>query len=385
MVKLVSFYPPRGLRIEKAWMQYLWDDKGRRYIDCHTGHGVAFLGHCNPRIVNAVAEQMKKLDVLSLSFDCEARERAVNALSKVLPRGLDNVFFQNSGAEAVELALKITRLATGRRKVVAFRGSFHGRTAWALSVTWNPSYRKPFEPLVPETLFLPWNDVEAVEKLNDEDVAAIIMEPIQGEGGVNPASKEFVKAVRDACDRLGAVMIVDEIQTGCGRTGTVWCIHQYGVEPDVLLAGKALGGGYPASLAAFKDWVIEKIKPGIHGSTYAGNPVACAAVAAAVEVIVSDNVPEKARRTGEALVKLLKERLEDAKIVRKIKGAGLMIGVELRKPPKKALNVMQEKGVLALKAGTTTIRLLPPYMITMEDVEKVVEALHEGVLEEDSS
>ncbi len=375
MLRYLKFYGDRGIQIARAKDQYVWDEQGRRYLDYHTGHGVAFLGHCNPHVTEAVIEQMRTLQVASTSFGVRIRDEMLDALSKITPSHLEYVTLLNSGSEAVEFSLKLARRVTGRKVFVAFTGSFHGRTMGALSVTWNPKHRMPFEPLVPEVRFCRFNSTEQVIELIREDTAAVIMEVVQGEGGINIASKEFVREVEKRVREAGSLLIIDEIQSGFGRTGSVWAHERYGVKPDIMLAGKALGGGFPVSAVFVTSEVAGKLGPGEHGSTYGGNPLACAAVKAASEVLVKDNVAGKAAERGRELLGMLQEKLGENRIVRDVRGAGLMIGVELRLNPSYVIKRAQEEGLLTLKAGATVVRLLPPYLITRNDVEWSVNVL----------
>ena len=383
MLSLIRFYADRGLRVAKAFMQYVWDEGGRKYIDAHTGHGVAFLGHRNPAVVEAIKEQLEELMVLGHGFGARVVDEGLDALSKVTPGWVTHAYLLNSGSEAVELAIKLAKRATGRKGLIAFTGSFHGRTAGALSLTHNPRYRAPFEPLLPGVRFGRFNEPGDVDKVIDEGVAAVFIEPIQGEGGVRPATREFIRAVAERAAEAGALLVVDEIQTGFGRTGALWAHEAYGVRPDILLAGKAIGGGYPVSAVFTNEDVASSVRSGDHGSTYGGNPLAWAAVKAAVNVLIRDNVPQRAAAAGEVLKKGLEARLRESRLVRDVRGAGLMLGVELRTRPTQVLRCVQGRGVLALKAGATVVRLLPPYMINEGDVEAVVDAVT-GCIEEAS-
>lgn len=379
MIKLISFFGSRGLRIVKAENQYVWDDKDNKYLDLHAGHGVAFLGHNNKIVIEYLIKQMNEVMTLTPAFETPIREEMLRELSDLVPTNFNNVFLQNSGAEAVELALKVARKITKRKKFIAFKNSFHGRTFGALSVTWNKKYREPFEPLL-DVEFLTFNSVEELKKIN-EDVAAVIVEPIQGEGGVNPATPEFMKALREVTKEKGALLIVDEVQTGFGRTGKVWAFQHFGIEPDIFTAGKAIGGGFPVSAVFMPDWIAQNLEEGDHGSTYGSNPLAAAAVTGASKVLKTFNVPEQARLKGETFIKLLRENLSEFRSVREIRGMGLMIGVDLRFNPSLAINIMQQERVIALKAGITTIRFLPPYMITTEDMEWALNAARRGIIE----
>lgn len=377
-MKLIQFYKGRELVIIRGENQYVWDDKGRRYLDLHTGHGVAFLGHRNKIVLQYLEKQMSEIMTLSTSFETPIREEMLKELDTVKPEGLDNVFLLNSGSEAVELGLKIARKITGKKKIIAFKNGFHGRTSGALSVTWNKKYREPFEPLLQPVEFLEFNNVDELKKI-DENTAGVIVEPIQGEGGVIPAHQDFMKALREITQEKNVLLIVDEVQTGFGRTGKLWAYQHFGIKPDIMTAGKAIGGGFPVSLTFFPDWIAEKLEEGDHGTTYGGNPLAAAAVTGAIKALKADNVVEQARLKGEVFMKMLKEALSDFKSVREIRGMGLMIGVDLRLNPATAIKVLQDEGVLSLKAGVTTIRFLAPYMITQEDMEVTVNALRKGV------
>lgn len=375
MLKYLMFYEDRGLEIAYAEGQYVWDSNGNRYLDMHTGHGVAFLGHRNPHIVEALVNQLCKAATASTSFRVRVRDEMLEVLTKVVPTKFEYVYLLNSGSEAVDFALKVSRAVSNRKKIVYFTNSFHGRTFGALSVTSNLKYRKGVEPLLPEVQQAKYNSIEDVDRAIDDNTAAVIVELIQGEGGVNVASKEFAKALRDMTYKTGALLIIDEIQTGFGRTGTTWLFEQYGIVPDILLAGKAIGGGFPVSATFLSQDVVSRIESGLHGSTYGGNPLACAAVKASTEVLLRDSVAKQAMEKGQYLTNLLRMRLKDMRIVREIRGAGLMIGIDLRFEPTKAIKCLQDNKVLALKAGATVLRLLPPYMITLNDADYAVEII----------
>ncbi|MEM1954176.1 MAG: aminotransferase class III-fold pyridoxal phosphate-dependent enzyme [Nitrososphaerota archaeon] len=369
MVRLIRFFAPRGIRVSRAMGQYVWDTDGRRYLDFHTGNGAAFLGHLNPHVVRRLREQLDRVTVLPPLYDSDALDEALSALGRVLPPHLGNVFFQNSGSEAVELALKLARKRARRRKAVAFTGSFHGRTFGALSVTFNRSYREGYEPFPFEVDFLPFNSIDDLRRIG-EDVAAAIVEPVQGEGGLTPATEEFLRELERRCREVGAYLIVDEVQSGFGRTGLVWDHMRANLRPDVLVAGKSIGGGFPVSLVAVTDEIASRVEDGEHGSTHGGNPLALAAVTGGVEALISDDVPSKARAAAELLMSGLREiASENGQVVRSVKGRGLMLGLELRFNPAQAIRDLQTRGLLALRAGTTVLRFLPPYLITPEDVE----------------
>lgn len=380
-VFLIPLYQPRGLCVVRGRGQYVWDESGRRYLDFHTGHGAAFLGHGNPVVVAEIRRQLEEIAVLTPAFDTPARRRALRALSEIAPEGLSAAYLLNSGSEAVEMALKIAKAYTGRRKILAFRGAFHGRTIGALSVTWNPRYREPFGQLLPDVVFAPFNDVSSAD-LVDEETAAVIVEPVQGEAGVVPASRDFLVELEKSCRSSGALLIVDEVQCGFGRTGRLWAFAEGGIAPDVLIAGKSLGGGFPVSVVMVRPKLVEGLPEGWHGSTFGGNPLACAAVSAGVRVYREEGVAARAAEAGKLFRDLLDELLSGIKAVREVRVKGLMIGVELRFRPGRVLRCLQEKGLLALKAGATTVRFLPPYLVTREDVEWSVSVLRDCIVGE---
>ncbi len=373
---LSQYYRKKNVVIVRGWRQYVWDIDGNMYLDCNTGYGVAFLGHCNEKIVKAVIDQVSRLTICSLTFFNDARARFLKSFSRLLPSKFGKVVIQNSGAEAVEVALKAARKITKRRGILAFIGSFHGRTMGALSVTGNEKYRRPFEPLIPDVRFARFNVVHELDKVVTEDLAAVIVEPIQGEGGVNPATRDFLRELRRITQERGVLLIFDEIQTGFGRTGSIWAFENYGVEPDIFTAGKALGGGFPIGVTVFSKELGDVFEPGEHGSTFGGNPVVMAAAAAACELLIEDDVPGKAKELGEYIMKKISEEISTSKYYLRVKGMGLMIGIELRRDAEPFVDKLINEKVLALSAGKTTLRLLPPYLITRRDVdEELIPAL----------
>ena len=378
---LARYYSKKPLNIVRGSMQYVWDSSGNKYLDMHTGFGVAFLGHTNPRIVNAIREQLDKIFTVPLTFYNEARAEFVKEFSRILPSGFGKVFLQNSGTEAVEVALKIARKISKKAEFLAFLNSFHGRTLGSLSVTGNEKYRKAFEPLPYKVRFAPFNAVEQVDKLVTEDLAAVIVEPVQGEGGVNPAKPEFLKALRQVTRERNVLLIFDEVQAGFGRTGAVWAFENYGVEPDIFTAGKSIAGGLPIGVAVVRREYGDVFEPGEHGSTFAGNPLTMAAAKAGVEVLISEDVPSKARALGERFMRILEDEVGNLKPVLRIKGLGLMLGVELRKRAEPYVDKLIGLRLLTSVAGGTTIRLLPPYCINDDDINLTITALKNALTE----
>ncbi len=365
-------FPRRGLTIVRGEGSTLWDSEGRSYLDIGASHGVANLGHANPAVAEAVAAQVRELLHVGPGFDTPARLEFVARLRSIAPAGLDRVFLSNSGAEAVEAALKFARSSTGRPNVVAAMRGFHGRTMGALSATHRPELRAPFEPLVPGFRHVPFNDVPALEAAVDRSTAAVLLEPVQGEGGVHVASPEYLPAARAACDRAGALLILDEVQTGMGRTGRIFAGERWGVVPDLMAAAKSLAGGVPVG-ATFATAAVEERFAGSHTSTFGGNPVACAAGRAAVDFLLAHRLWERAERLGEAGRERLRE--DPAPVVREVRGLGLMIGIELRQRAAPFLDGLARAGFLAVGGGTHVLRLLPPLVITDAEWDRALGAV----------
>lgn len=370
----IPIYHRRGLVLVRGSGARVWDAEGRSYIDCVAGHGVALVGHCNPYVVEAVRRQCEDLITCPCSFYNATRAAFLEEMAEILPAGLRRFFLCNSGTEAVEAAIKFARASTGRTQVVAARRGFHGRTLGALSATWQPKYRKPFLPLVPDFSHVPFNDEEALRGAVTEATAAVILEPVQGEGGVHPAAPGYLSAAAEICHARGALLILDEVQTGFGRTGRMFAMEHYGVEPDILCLSKGIAGGVPMGLVAVGQRV-QNISGPIHGSTFGGNPLACAAASAALKYIRDHSLVERAAKLGDRLLEEL--RRIASPVVREVRGLGLMVGIELQSQSAPYIQALQERGVLALSAGPQVIRLLPPLVITEKDLDRVVSSVKE--------
>jgi LysW-gamma-L-lysine/LysW-L-ornithine aminotransferase len=339
---------------------HLWDAAGRAYVDLGATHGVGNLGASPPEVVAAVEAQARELLYLGSGYANPVRSRFLERLLSLLPASFGSVFLSNSGTEAVEAALKIARSATGRTKVVAAMRGFHGRTFGALSATWRRELREPFEPLVPGFVHVPFNDAEALEAAVDDATALVLLEPVQGEGGVHVASEAFLRAARAAADRAGALLGFDEVQTGLGRTGRMFAFERWGIVPDLLLLAKSLAGGLPIGATVVAGEVAPRFR-GSHHSTFGGNPLACAAGLAALDLLVRERLPERAERLGALGLERLRALPSDK--VREVRGLGLMIGVECRAKVAPYLAALEAKGFLAISAGATVMRLLPPLVI----------------------
>lgn len=364
-------YFKRDATIVRGQGATLWDAAGRDYIDCVGGQGVSTLGHANAAVAQAIAEQAATLVSCPEIFYNDKRAAFMAELKTVTPDGINRFFLSNSGAESNEAALKFARLSTGRPNVVSTVRGFHGRSMGALSATHEPKYREPFKPLVPGFTHVAYNNLEAMDKAVDDQTAAVIVEAVQGEGGVHPGSAEYLQGVRRLTRERGALLIVDEVQTGFGRTGRWFACMRAGVTPDLLPMGKAIAGGVPMGAVGIADSVLN-LAPGAHGSTFGGNPLACAAGLASLSEMKRLDVPRLAEEKGA----YFKERLEEinAPVVREVRGAGLLIGVELKVKVAPYLQALQAEGVLALNAGLSVLRFLPPAVISFEQIDRVVEA-----------
>ncbi|PSQ02643.1 aspartate aminotransferase family protein [Halobacteriales archaeon QS_5_70_17] len=366
----------KPLRIERGEGPYLYDDGGREFLDFGASYAVTPVGHCHPRVVEAAQDQLEDLLYVQASYPVDARDDLYDRLAALAPGDVGNVWLCNSGTEANEAALKFARSATGRSKVVATTRGFHGRTMGALAATWKDKYREPFEPLAGGFEFVDYGDPEAIREAVDGDTAAVLLEPMQGEGGINPAPEGYLEAVREACDGHGAAMIVDEIQTGVGRTGDLWAVEGHGVTPDVLTTAKGIASGLPMGATLCRDWIAEDAGP--HGSTFSGGPVVCAAATATLEVLVEEDLPARAAEVGDYLRTELAAAVGGD--VREIRGRGLMVGIEVKRGANRLLPTLaMEHGVLALPAGRSVLRLLPPLIVEREHCDAVVEALAEVI------
>lgn len=376
-----GLYTKQNFAIVRGQGASLFDSEGNEYIDCSSGHGVANLGHAHPKVAAAVAEQATRLVTLFETFPNDRRAALMEKLTALTP-GLERVFFCNSGTESIEAAIKFARLSTGRPGIVAAMRGFHGRTLGALSATWNKKYREAFEPLVPEYSHVAFNNVSALEKAVTERTAAVLLEAVQGEGGVYPADPAYLQAARRICDERGALLVIDEVQSGFGRTGRMFAYQHYDIVPDMMCVAKSLAGGIPMG-AVLLGSAVKNLGPGLHGSTFGGNPLSCAAAVAALTAIEDENLPQQAAEKGAYLMEKL--RALKLPVIREVRGLGLMVGIELKQKVAPYIKALQEKRIIALNAGLTVIRLLPPLVITYEQLDKVVAALAEVLTAEISA
>jgi LysW-gamma-L-lysine/LysW-L-ornithine aminotransferase len=368
-------YTKRPVAIVRGLGAHLFDSDGKEYIDCVGGQGTANIGHGNPAVAKAIAEQAQVLISCPEMFYNDRRAQLEQKLSEIT--GLERVFLCNSGTEAVEAALKFARLFSGRTEIVAAMRGFHGRTFGALSATWEKKYREPFEPLVPGFSHIPYNDLEALKAAVSEKTAAVILEIVQGEGGVRPGTPEFLQGAQQVCRERGALLIVDEVQTGWGRTGKLFAHQHYGLEPDLLCVAKSMAGGLPMGAALFSARLGE-LPPQVHGSTFGGNPLACAASLAAIGFIQENHLPERAAELGPWFQDQLSEI--NSPLIREVRGLGLMVGIELKQKVTPYLAALMERGVLALPAGLSVMRFLPPLVIEKSDLEQVARTVRDVLM-----
>ena len=366
-----GLYTKRTLALVRGEGATVYDADGRAYLDCVGGQGSANLGHGNRAVADAIAEQARTLASCTELFYNDRRAELYAVLARILPASLDRIFLCNSGTEAVEGALKFARAATKRAGVVAAMRGFHGKTMGALSATWGPEYRDLFGPLVPGFTHVPFNKPEALGAAITAETAAFIVELVQGEGGVRPATREFVGEAAQLCAERGALLVVDEVQTGFARTGTMFAFEQFGIVPDVLCLAKSIAGGVPMGAIAFSRKVGDLPKRS-HSTTFGGNPLACAAAIVAIREIERLGLVGNARERGHELIGGL--RAIDSTRIREIRGLGLLVGVELKENAAPVLRALQDEGVLALGAGPTVVRYLPPLVISAEEIERVVAA-----------
>ncbi len=370
----------RPVALVKALGARLWDSEGNEYIDCAAAQGWANIGHCHPKVTRMLQEQAATLIASQESSYNDQRALWMQALAGVLENSLGwagcHLHPSNSGTEANEAAIKLARYLTDRTEIIAAMRGFHGRTLGSLSATWNKKYSKPFKPLVPGFSHIPYDNIEAAAEAIGDNTAAVIVELVQGEGGVFPGSPDYFRALRELCTERGALLIIDEIQTGVGRTGRWLACEHHGLSPDVITLGKSIGGGLPLGVTAWRK-EIGAFKSGLHGSTFGGNPLVCAASRATIEVMAEEQLVQRSDQLGEWLMGELNALNSDQ--IREVRGLGLMIGVELKGKVTPVLQQLMEKGVWALPAGLNVLRLLPPLVIEERDLERVVTTIGEVI------
>ena len=379
-----NLYQRFPVTVERGEGAHVWDTDGTKYIDCMAGYGVALLGHRNRRVTDAITNQIGKIITVHSSLYSPTREAFLEKLIGAAPDGLGQVHLNNSGAESVEAAIKFAKKYTGRKKMVAMRGSYHGKSLGALSITFGPKYRKPFAPLIEGAEFATFGDSKALRDAVDDDTAFVIIEPIQGESGINVAPDGFLQEAREICNKSGALLIFDEIQSGLGRTGRMWASqHWGGVIPDVMCLAKGIAGGVPMGATLARPEIIGAMSKGEHSSTFGGNPLSCAAGIATLDALMQDGLVENSDSIGRIFadgLAVLKEK--HPRMIRDVRGRGLMIGVELKFEVRGILERLIDRGILMLYSGRNILRILPPLVISKEQASVVLEELDVILAEE---
>ena len=376
-----KLFPKRGYVIIEGKGALLYDEKGNEYIDCVAGHGVMNIGHSHPKYIEAIKKQIDSLVMVPPGYPVEERAILLEKLSQITPPSLSQTFLSNSGTEAVEAAIKLVLAANRDMKnpeIIAFKRDFHGRSLGSLATTFNMKYRKPFMSwLSPNVKYASFGNIDSVKELINENTVAIITELVQGEGGVHPAPDEFPKALREICDEKELLLIDDEVQTGFGRTGKMFAHEHYGVIPDVICMAKAIAGGLPMGATIASEELYNKFNIGEHNTTFGGNPLVCAAANATIDILLNENLVENAAKQGKKIINKFEQLAQDNDNIRGVRGKGLMIGVDFKKPVKQRIKNAVSKGVFFLSAGLTVIRLLPPLLVKDTQTDKIIKVMYE--------
>jgi acetylornithine/LysW-gamma-L-lysine aminotransferase len=370
-----ALYQRFPVNIAKGKGTRVWDTAGKEYIDCMGGYGVAVVGHCNDRVVNAIKRQAEILITAHMSTYNDTRLRFMEKIASAAPPSLNKIFFANSGAESVEAALKFARKYSGRHGVIAMNGGYHGKTFGALSVTHSEKYRKSFMPLLDGVKFVPYSDPSLLEEVIDDTIGCVILEPIQGETGIIVPPDDLLPKIREICNRRNLVLIFDEIQSGLGRTGKMWAGQNWNTTPDIMCLAKGIAGGIPMGLVLAKQEIMDTMKLGEHSSTFGGSPIACAAGTATMEALIDDKLIDNAAKMGVHFKEGLNRLQEKHKIIRQVRGIGMMLGVELRFDVKDILFDGIRRGVLILYSGRNILRLLPPLVMDETTVSRAVDII----------
>ncbi len=372
---LINLYQRFPVTIHRAQDATVWDSDGNEYIDCMGGYGVAIIGHCNREVIKAITEQMNKVMVCHMSTYNDSRLQFLSKLKSIAPEKLDRIFFSNSGAESIEAALKFSRKYTQKTGIISMFGGYHGKTFGALSVTYNPKYRKSFNPLLEGVKFVPFGDIPSLTDAIDDSTGTVILEPIQGESGIIMPPEGYVKAVRDLCTEKNLVLIFDEIQTGLGRTGKMWAGQNWNAVPDIMCIAKGIASGVPAGVTFVKEEIASSMNLGEHSSTFAGNPIACSAGNATIDTIIREDLVTKATDTGTYFKNKLVELRQKHPIIRDVRGMGMMLALESRFDVRDILMDGIKRGLLMLYSGRTIIRLLPPLVMKKEQVSRAIDIM----------
>ncbi|MDM5315356.1 acetylornithine transaminase [Fictibacillus sp. b24] len=375
MSSLFPTYKRKHIELQKGSGTIVFDQNNKRYLDFTSGIAVTSLGHCHPEVVKALKEQSERIWHTSNLFEIQQQELLAETL--VNQTNLDAAFFCNSGAEANEAAIKLAKKFTKRNKIITFKNSFHGRTFGSMSATGQQKIKEGYGPLLSEFIHLPWNDSQQLKNTADSDTAAIMMEVIQGEGGITVADQSFYKEVQEMCKQHDILLIIDEVQTGIGRTGKRYAYEHFDLDPDIVTLAKGLGNGFPIGAMLGKSKLKEAFGPGSHGTTFGGNPLACAVSQTVLNIIFSDNFLSEVKRKGIYFINRLEDNLMKLPFVNEIRGEGLLIGIECDQAAE-LIKALEENGLLTVPAGEKVIRLLPPLTVTDEELETALRIINEA-------
>ena len=382
---MANVFAKRPIVLTKGKGALVWDINGKEYIDFTSSYGVALIGHSHPKVVEAICKQAENLISCHGSFYNPTRTEFLRKLVSISPKGLTKAFLSNSGAEAVECAIKLARKFTGKPEIIAFMGAFHGKTMGALSATWDKKYREPFMPLVPEIKHVPPDNLEKVKEAITEKTAALLVEPIRGEGGIRVPPDGYLQGLREICNEKNILLIFDEVQTSFGRTGKMFGCEHWDVVPDVMCLAKPFAGGLPIGITIAKENVMSSLKLGEHSTTFSGSPLVCAAAIAAIDAMQEEKLPERAATLGAYFKEQLINLQTKHKIIKEVRGLGLMLGIELRFDVFKIILKSADRGILFLDAGRNVIRFLPPLVIEKEQIDKAISVLDIALEEEENA
>lgn len=377
---IASTYTRQPLTLVEGEGVKVRDEGGKEYLDFVGGIAVCSLGHSHPAIAEVISNQAKKLGHVSNLYHIPAQAELGRELAEVTPESIQKFFFCNSGTEAVEAALKLAVKHTGREKIVALEKSFHGRTSGAVGATWKKAYRKPFKPLISDSFeFIPFDDLEKAKEKIDNQTAAVIAEPVQGEGGVNVPSEDFLPNLREICDEEKALLILDEIQAGMCRTGKWFACENWNVQPDIITMAKALGNGFPIGSMGAKPEIMETFSPGDHASTFGGSPLACEVGKAVIETMKSESIPQHVQEVGEYFKSELQELSENFDLIQEIRGLGLMLAIELEdeESAKTVLSKAREDGFLINRTAGEVLRFVPPLIVQKKHIDQLIKELNQ--------
>jgi acetylornithine/LysW-gamma-L-lysine aminotransferase len=381
---LANVFAKKPIVLTKGKGALLWDINGKEYVDCASSYGVAALGHCHPKVVAAVKAQAEQLITCHSCYYNDKRAEFIEKLVKIAPKGLDKAFLSNSGAESVECAIKLARKYTGKTEIIALMGAFHGKTMGALSATWDKKYREPFMPLIPEVKHVAPDNAEKIREAITDKTAAVLMEPIRGEGGVRVPPDGYLQQVREICNEKNVLLIFDEVQTSFGRTGKLFGCQNWDVTPDIMCLAKPFAGGLPIGITIAKENIMASLKIGEHSTTFSGSPLVCAAGCAAIDALLEEKLTEKAAVNGKYFKSQLEGFQAKHKIVKEVRGLGLMLGMELRFDVHNVILKALDRGILVLDAGRTVVRLLPPLVIEKAQIDKAIAVLDTVLGEEEN-